>query len=483
MNKKRPNILFVMTDQERVDIGDPRHPCQTPNLNKLQREGVTFSHAFTPMTHCCPARASLMTGMMPSKHGVFNNVQNDAAFTRRLNPGCETFSQKLKDAGYKLSYTGKWHVSAEEDPKDCGWEELDLICTGTYAGRDADNYRHIPKAEDTTPRLDGQLIQPGYPRCQLYKPSDGSIEDHFDYKFAQCAIEKLKEYTTQDEPWCLFTSFVGPHAPFNVPAPYNTMYNPDDVQLPENYSDEMLDKPQIYQIMRKKYSQYSAREVRESIAQYWGYCTMEDDLVGMVLDTLEQSGQVDNTLVIRISDHGEFCGSHGLYAKGLAAFDESYRIPCVMRWPDGIKNPGRVVDEIVNLCDISPTVTEVAAAEPTVDPSGVSLLQFLRNETPEQWRDAFFSQCNGVEVYYTQRMVRTKKYKLVYNATDVEELYDLEQDPHEMTNIAMQPDMAAIKKELYIKLWENADKEGDYMSSYHTISHASFGPGVALGKD
>ena len=158
MPDSRPNILFFMTDQHRADVIDPDHPCRTPNANRLMREGVRFTHAFTPMTHCCPARASLMTGMYPSKHGIHNNVQNDPAFNRDLKPGCETFSEKLRDAGYDLAYAGKWHVSAVKDPKDCGWDELGIISTGTYPFRDSDAYLDMPK-HDPRPRRRGELVR------------------------------------------------------------------------------------------------------------------------------------------------------------------------------------------------------------------------------------------------------------------------------------------------------------------------------------
>lgn len=482
MNReKRPNILFVMTDQEQAQVISPDHPCITPNIEKLMSEGVVFDRAYTPMAHCCPARASLMTGLYPSRHGVFNNVQNDAAINRSLPDDCEVFSSKLKDAGYNMAYAGKWHVSGTQDPSDYGWEELDICATGTYVHHDYENYLDMPK-EDNEPRRERELMAAGWHRYNLYETLSKTKEETRDYDFLQSGIAKMKEFASMDSPWSVFISLSGPHAPYHVPEKYVKMYNPDEISLPPNYMDELSDRPQLYQRMQKKYSQFSKKEVKESIAHYWAYCTMQDEMLGEALEALKETKQEDNTLVIFLSDHGDFVGAHGLYAKGIPAFEEGYKIPMVMRWPNGIENPGRAVDEFVSLVDIAPTITEIANVESIKDVSGRSLAPFLRNEIPNDWPDAAYGQCNGVEIYYTQRMVRTKEYKLVYNPSAIDELYDMKNDPFEMNNLIDDPEMKGVLKELFGKLFEFGVKEQDYMSGYHTISHAEFGPAFALGK-
>lgn len=482
MPQRKPNILVFMTDQHRFDTAQPGHPCRTPNLERLMREGINFTHAFTPMTHCCPARASLMTGQYPSKHGVHNNVCNGPAINRDLNPDSETFSEKLRDAGYRLAYAGKWHVSAKRDPKDFGWEELEITATGTYPFEDSDVYLNRPR-EDSRPRERGELVAPGWGRNKIYGKAEGGIEDRRDYAFVQSALTKLNEFAEGEAPWCLFVSCTGPHGPFVVPEPYASMYDPRDVELPPNYNDEMGSRPQYYQRMQNKYRQFSPDEIKEAIAHYWGYCTMMDDYLGMTLDALDKTGQADDTLVLWLSDHGEFLGSHGLLAKGIAPFDETYRVPFAARWPRGIDRPGREEDRFVTLCDVSPTLTEIAGAQPTRDPSGRSLAPLFRGEAPEDWPDAFYNQCNGVEIYFTQRMVRTKKWKLVYNPAQVDELYDLENDPWETDNLIDREDLQPVVKELFVKLWTFGRKEHDYMSGYHTVSLAPYGPAFALGSD
>ncbi|WJH35456.1 sulfatase-like hydrolase/transferase [Paenibacillus sp. CC-CFT747] len=124
-----------------------------------------------------------------------------------------------------------------------------------------------------------------------------------------------------------------------MPEPYASLYDPKQIALPPNYHDSLKDKPGLYRRMRRNFDQLDESEVRESIAHYWGYCTMMDDMLGEVLETLERCGMQDNTLVLFLSDHGEHAGAHGLYAKGLSHFEEGYRVPCVMRWPGGLRSP------------------------------------------------------------------------------------------------------------------------------------------------
>ena len=479
--KEHPNILFVMTDQEQSQVINPDHPCITPNAEKMMSDGVVFDRAYTPMAHCCPARASLMTGLYPSRHGIFNNIQNDAAINRSLPDDCRLFSENLKAAGYSMSYSGKWHVSATQNPSDYGWEEASVCSVGTYGIRDYEVYLDMPK-EDCKPRREKELFAQGWHRYKLYETTDCDKEDVKDYEFLQNGIEKMRQFAKKGDPWCVFISLTGPHAPYHVPEKYVKLYNPDEIPLPPNYADELENRPRLYQRMRKKYSQFSESEVRESIAHYWAYCTMQDEMLGEALSALRETGQEENTLVVFLSDHGDFAGAHGLYAKGIPAFEEGYKIPLIMKWPNGIRNPGRKIDDFASLVDIAPTITELTDTERLKDVSGRSLAPFLRDETPKDWPDAVFGQCNGVEIYYTQRMVRTKKYKLVYNPSAIDELYDMENDPYEMNNLIDDPAMKAVLKELFVKLFTFGARELDYMSSYHTISHAEFGPAFALGK-
>lgn len=487
----RPNILIFMTDQERADVTLPDHPCMTPNTDRLAAEGIRFTQTYCPSPHCCPSRATFMSGLYPSRHGIFNNIKTRTAINTSLKDDVVLFSEQLQDAGYRNVLCGKWHVSGDEDPKDRGWEERAVTGAGqTFHSRAIADWRNGTRGEDSSggERPRGHVQRPGWGDFTVYKtlPDGGpkGYENDNDYKVLQAALDALPELAAGAEPWCLFVGHIGPHDPFNVPKKFVDMYDPAKIPLPESYRDTLEDKPRIYQRQRRQlWDQLSEEEVRESIAHYYAYCTMEDTMFGEVLDALDATGQADNTLVIFLSDHGDYCGDHGLYLKGIPAFREAYHVPCIMRWPKGIQQPNRAVDAFVSLADFAPTFLELAGVADPHDRTGKSLVPFLRNEEPSDWRDAQYTQCNGVELYYTQRSVTTKEFKYVYNGFDFDELYDLQNDPHEMVNIADHPDYQDAKHELVRKMWQFAAQEEDIIfNPYGTVALAPWGPADGLAS-
>jgi arylsulfatase A-like enzyme len=487
----RPNILIFMTDQEQADVVTPGHPCPTPFADRLAAEGIRFTQAYTPAAHCCPSRATFMTGLYPSRHGVFNNICTPTAIHYGLAEGVLTFSELLAEAGYKLTLCGKWHVSVEEGPADRGWEERGMI-TGTQRTRpdDAiDRWRHYPAAAEEGKRGRGHVQRPGWGDIALYKTlPDGGPEGYEalnDAKIVYSALDALAELTAQEQPWCLFVGPSGPHDPYNVPETFVKKIDPATVALPASYGDTLEDKPRIVQRQRRQlWDQLSEEEVRESIAHYWAYCYMEDALFGELLDALDAGGQAGNTLVVFLSDHGDYMGAHGLYLKGVAAFREAHHIPCIMRWPKGIHEAGRSVDAFITLADFAPTFLEIAGVPSPAGLTGRSLAPFLRGEIPADWPDAVYSQFNGVELYYTQRFVATKSHKYVYNGFDFDELYDLENDPLEMVNVADRLEYQEVKQELVRRMWRFAAQEQDMIfNGYGTVALAPWGPADSLAQE
>jgi len=185
-----------------------------------------------------------------------------------------------------------------------------------------------------------------------------------------------------------------------------------------------------------------------------------------------------------MSDHGDYVGARGLYLKGIPAFKEAYRIVNIARWPRGIADPGREVDAFVSLADFAPTFMDLAGLEPPEELTGRSLVPFYRGETPADWPDAFYSQMNGVELYYTQRIVETWTHKYVYNGFDFDELYDLRDDPFEMTNRWDDPALEDVMHELVRKMWRYAGAEQDIIfNPYPTVALAPWGPADALREE
>ena len=514
MPTTRPNLLIFMTDQQQAATVLPEHPAHMPRVAQLAEQGVTFASTFCPAPHCCPARASFFSGLYPSRHGIYNNVATDTSINNNLKDGVVLFSEELRAAGYRLAISGKWHVSRDIMPEDRGWENYGTGPQRGQGGTSRNPGTWLGAAADldaARPRRQGELIRPGWGNRLVYGsvPNQGpnGYEGTGDHRTVLRGLEALGELAAGDEPWCLYVGVGGPHDAFVIPEHYANLHDPADVPLPPNFHDDLRDKPRIYQRMRHQYwGQLTEQEVRESIAHYWGYCAMEDDLFGLVVDALDATGQADDTVLLYMSDHGEYCGAHGLYCKGIPAFREAYQVPCVARWPKGIVEPGRRVDAMVSLTDFAPTFLELGGAEPRTERDGQSLVPFLKHDPPAEWRDELHTQCNGVELYYTQRSVMTDKWKYVYNGFDFDELYDLEHDPHELENLAfpnldeMPPphvtvdrdgpwpplteSLEAVRRDLLARMWRFAKAHDDHLfNPYFTVALAPYGPGLVCDRE
>jgi len=480
----KPNFLIVMTDHQRADTVRPDNPCITPNVERLARQGVSFAETYIPMAHCCPSRATFHSGLCPSRHGVWNNVDNPMALSRGLDDGVRLFSEDLSDAGYNLAFTGKWHVSAVEGPAERGWVHLDpgLKKKPQHAKEAWEQLCDAAKQPPQEPR-EGDCPMPGYRPHTLYFDSEGP---HHDERICERAIEALPKLAQDGKPWCLFAGLSMPHAPYWAPRKYVDLYDPDSVELPASFGDTLQDKPNYYRKLKEMhFAPLGERGAREAMRRFWAMCTYLDDLFGKIMSALEATGQADNTVVLYASDHGDYNGDHGLFHKGVPCFRGAYNVPAVVRWPAGLESPGRTVDKLVSLADFAPTFLELAGVETDRRFTGRSLAPLLRNDTPADWRDFICTQCDGVENYFTQRSIWTREYKYTYNGFDFDEFYDLRDDPHEMVNRFGDPQYRDVIRDLCRKMWRFAHEENDHVGSaqYVTISTAAWGPLDALKED
>lgn len=478
MRSDRPNILIFMTDHQRGDTVFSETGVIMPNVTLLQKEGITFAQAYCPTPHCCPSRAAFFSGLYPSRSGIWNNVLNGQALSTTLKPGVRLFSEYLRDAGYNLGFAGKWHVSGIESPKDRGWDELMVSAVpGVRHSKDWNMIRQDAEYSESIRRKPGEITQRGYGKELLYGRDDyGHTHDE---RAVSSAVQTIEEFSKEDKPWAVFVGTDMPHAPYRVPQKYLDLYSLQDIPLPPSYKDDLRDKPNYYRKLREmRFSQLSEEEVRNAIRHYWAICTYLDELFGKLLNAVDETGQVHNTFVLYCSDHGDYLGEHGLFHKGVPSFRGAYHIPAVVRWPCGIYSPGRRVEELVSLADFAPTFIELAGLEYELNVSGKSLMLFLRGEVPDGWRDAMFTQCNGVENYFTQRIVFDSDFKYVYNGFDYDEFYDLREDPHETVNLINKSGYDDVKRDLLKKLWGFAYKEEDpvALSQYVMVNTAPWGP-------
>ncbi|MDD4493975.1 MAG: sulfatase-like hydrolase/transferase [Eubacteriales bacterium] len=491
LQMEKPNILVFMADHFRWDMAPPYKRAITPNLERLAANGLVFDHTYCPSPHCCPSRTTFFTGLYPSEHGVWNNVAVGNALSRGPYPGTPFFSDYMKNAGYDLYYTGKWHVSVFEGPSDRGFQAKKIIAgksdhfiqqgnTAPYTGEWSD-YADMRKDSADAQRKPGHIIRPGYPDYVQYYVNEKPFSDE---AVVEAAISMIKARGKPGKPWFQFVGTEGPHDPYNVPQRFLDLYPLDEIELPESFDDDMTDKPAFYRRTKSYFSQLTEIEHKVSLQHFLAFCSYEDYLFGKVYEALEESGECDNTLILFTSDHGDYAGEHGLWTKGLPCFNSAYRIPLVMSWKNGIKNPGRKIDHFVSLADFAPTFCEIAGVSEKTAFSGISLLSLMSGQKPNQWRDAVFTQSNGNEQYGIQRSVMTQKYKYVYNGFDFDELYDLQKDPLQMENIINDPQNREIVKEMCKKMWSFAFAHKDVcINPYIMVGFAPFGPGIIFEEE
>lgn len=486
-NPPRPNVLVVMTDQQRADSVSLAPDGWTPHLAAFARESVNLSQTYCPSPHCCPSRATFFTGLYPSRHGVHNNILNQLALSRGPRPGIRQWSTALAGAGYDLHFSGKWHVDTATTPKDHGWSEhfTSAVYGKDHHGPKWSYYKNLAAHPDPETRAPGWIKRPGYGDLPLYRtlaPDEKPVHDEDAVTGALAALDQIKD---SDKPWMLYTGLIGPHDPFNVPQEWIDRVPAEAAELPPSYADDLRDKPAIYQRLREQlWGQLSPDEVRAARRHYLAYCAYIDHLFGRLLAKLKAIGAEENTVVIFMSDHGDYAGDHGLFCKGIASFRGAYHVPCHVRWPAGKIAAGTINDAFVSLADFGPTFLELAGlSAPAAEFTGRSLLPLLRQATPADWRDHLTAQCNGVELSYTQRIVFTKDWKYVYNGFDRDELYDLRADPHEMTNLAARSEHRDVIRAMCRRMWKFACEQGDdLLSNYFTVTFAPFGPAEAFAQ-
>ena len=484
----RPNFLVVMTDQQRADAVSLALDGWTPNLAAFAGQSVRFSDTYCPSPHCCPSRATFFTGLYPSRHGVWNNVLNGQALTTDLKSGVQPWSRDLAAAGYDLHFSGKWHISAERRPRDFGWREHFVSAVGgqDYHGpRWSDYAPGRRRSGADQPRKPGQVFRPGYGAMALYETlPEGSRMPH-DEDAVEGALAALKASRDSDRPWMLYAGLFGPHDPYAITREWLDRISESATQLPLSYGDKMGDKPAIYRRLREQvWDQFSPAEAIGARRHYLAYNAYADHQFGRLLEALGESGRGQNTVVIFLSDHGDYAGEHGLFCKGIASFNGAYQIPNFIRWPQVAAEAGRECEALVSLADFGPTFLEMAG--PDVDAtafSGRSLVPLLQGQTPSDWRTGLGTQCNGVELGYSQRGFITHDWKYVFNGFDFDELYDRRNDPDELTNLAADPAHRDVVRTMCGHLWRFAHQEQDeIINDYFTVALAPFGPAEAFAS-
>jgi arylsulfatase A-like enzyme len=432
MTADRPNILFVMTDQLRHDyLGCAGADwLRTPNIDALAARGVRFTQCTTNAPVCAPARIGLASGQHPARIG---SLQNHSF----LPTSAPTYYQRLRDHDYRVACVGKLDIgkparyvgACGHRPRAYSWgfthpHECEGKMSAGRAGEPHGPWTNLLRDRGLYADFSRDYIKRQKGGWTVGQAHDSVLPTDL---FEDCYIGRTAAdwiaAASDDYPWHMFVSFVGPHDPFDPPTEYADRYR--DAAMPPAIPTDRDGKAQWVQGRQRD---HDVDEVAVTRRQYSALIELIDDHVGLMLGQLEKRGQLDNTIVVVSSDHGEMLGDHGLYQKSCA-YEGALRVPLIVAGP-GIA-VGRSSDALVELIDVNPTISELAGlpAQPNIDArSFVPVLTGLASEH----RNGTISELDRFQC------TRTRDHKLITNTNDVAELYDLNADPDEHDNIAVE---------------------------------------------
>ena len=465
MSTKRPNLLLVNADQFRGDClhCNGNELISTPNYDELAADGMRFSRAYTPNPICVPARATMITGNYSHKcTGIKSNggaVRDDQI----------KLPQLLAENGYETYASGKLHYvpyTAPGEPDTLnGFQHAALSESGRMLGQfdPKDELGGIEAYADylKTVGWGGYSRAHGVGNNDIHPAASPLPEEHHvDAWVASQTIEFL-EYHKENhskQPFYLNVGFPKPHAPYDPPSPWNTMYDPREMPKPyRNRDGKERNAYGDFNAVTHGIPLFSPETVQNARAHYYGLISFQDQQFGRLIKYLKDNDLYDNTIIIFTADHGDMLGDFGWFFKCVMN-EGSCHIPFILKCPDAIK-PGRVSNEFVGLQDILPTLASLLNIDLKKDVDGVDLSPVLRNED-FTGRDYFVSY--SLESPYQTYMVRSDRWKYIYSeANGCEEFYDLKNDPGEEWNVIDQAGLKSIvdRHRQYMINW--AEKNGE----------------------
>jgi arylsulfatase A-like enzyme len=475
----RPNIVFLLNDHQAYyrHGWDGGAKVLRPHFEKLAQEGIEFQRAYTATPLCGPARRTMLTGLYPHRHG---EIKNDYGQPYKH----EIYLDLLAEAGYRNFYYGKWHAG-EGTALDHGCEGFNYTSyNNPYTKPEYKEY--LKKHNLLEPEV---LIEHNFANTWMedefgFGLSDGKVhrqdkkwcnehasgilltpkETHEAFFLADLAVEKLKELAAstaskatgvsdasnasgtsgEGQPFTLRVDFWGPHPPYFPTQEYVNMYNPADILEYGSFRDDLQGKPQIYHHENNKGISEDGEliipnplpwsEWQQVLSRCYAQITLMDEAAGRIIQALDEFGFADNTIVIWTTDHGDAVACHGgHFDKSAYMPEEVIRIPLAIRYPGHIP-AGQVSQSLVSNIDYAPTMLDAAGLSFSAPVDGTSLLPLASGQSSD-WRDAVVSETHGHLIDFFGRAFITDNYKYVYNEGDLDELYDLEQDPYELVNL------------------------------------------------
>ena len=450
---KRPNILFIMTDQQRWDtVGPSGGWVRTPGLDRIASEGVLCANCVTTTPVCVPARLSLATGLYPHSTGVWTNCGH------AMSPDARTWFQAIRDLGYRTSVFGKTHWHPHRgDLRDrehlihaYGFDDVVEVAGPRASASSRSHMTDAWEAAGVWEAYQNDYAERFAVRPQMVRPSPLGLDLYYDTWVGQQACAYLRDYD-RAEPWFCYLSFPGPHEPWDTPEPYASMYDPARMPAPRP-APEGSPTRATGGLDHRLSGQKVALEPDDPAAlraNYAGNVSLIDDQISQIFDIITKRGEWDNTIIALTSDHGEMNGDAGLIYKEVF-LDGAARVPLLIRSPEmaGQGVAGSILRGPVEMFDVGPTLAELAGGVLAYPQFARSLVPTLREPRAPHRADAL-SELDG------EAMLLTERWKAAVNREGaIYLLFDLETDPMETINLAGSPEMAGVEEALRARLLE-----------------------------
>lgn len=423
----QPNILFLFSDDQRPDtIGALGNPIiQTPNLDRLVKQGTSFTRATCAYPLCFPSRTEILTGCTGFRNKVFLS-------NRDANLSLPTLPAVLNKAGYQSYWVGKWHMAGR--PMSRGFtESLGLFASGRRPKK--------PQFDSKGRIVTGYVGWMFQTDDRKLMPERGvGLTPNISQIFAESAIELLKRKS--DKPFFLYVNFTAPHDPLLIPPKWDNVYDWRKMKVPENFLPRHPFDHGNFNGRDEKLLPWprTKEDIKKELATYYAVISHMDEQIGKILDVLKETGQADHTIVVYASDHGLALGSHGLMGK-QNMYEHTINVPLIFRGPEIPE--GKISNAQCYLRDLFPTFCDFANTPKPKSLQSRSLLPILKNQTNEIYP--------FIVGYYrhAQRMIRTDRWKLIqYPEAKKTQLFDLINDPYELNNLSEKTECASIKQDL-----------------------------------
>ncbi|GAB2542315.1 sulfatase-like hydrolase/transferase [Gracilibacillus alcaliphilus] len=458
MSTKQPNILFILTDQQRIDTLKAYGGivCQTPHIDQLTEESVVFDNAYASCPVCTPARASIQTGLFPHNHEMRNNTSEPGCKYDALPNKDTLLSNRLKEQQYNIGYTGKWHLGW--GPTEVGYQGDDFPGHGA-GGHGYEQYHQYLKDNNLEVTYANKISghYKGHYAAEVTSPVETTVE----YFLTEQAIQYIDTFRQADNPFYFQLNFWGPHEPYVATTKHLDLYRDLKLEPWENFVDPSTNKPAIHDVKRAEHQDWETFE--PYIKHYFASTSLIDEQIGRLFDYLKEHDLYDNTIIIFSADHGESLGIHGgLCDKNFFMYEETCHIPLIVKPQSQLANSRRE-SNFVGTCDIYASLLHWAGIpEQEITGDGRSFVPLVNQQPVQDWPEYAVTEGNGLAgILYTQRMIRHGQFKYIFNCGDTDELYDLAQDPYELSNEVDNPDYQQTLAELRVLLAEWMEKHKD----------------------